>query len=148
MYPDGLGVIYVVLGIVSIIWLLILSWLVWKNKIFLQNLFPQKGGGFKDRLEEVLAEVKSLEDFKKKSLTNVQKVFLKRYNPYKETGGDQSFSIALLDGRGDGVVLTSLHSRAGTRIFAKPVQKGKERDFQFSEEEREVVTEAMLGDNI
>lgn len=142
MYPGGLGNIALVLGVVNVVWLLALSYFVWKHKIFLEKLFPNKQGNFKDKLEEVLKEIEAWQQFKEISLGYVQKVFLKRYNPYQDTGGDQSFSAAFLDGRGDGLVITSLHSRAGTRVFAKPVKNGHNDKVQFSQEEEEVVKEA------
>jgi hypothetical protein len=119
--------------------------LVWQNRLFLKKLFPEKKGTFKDKLEEVLKSVAGLEDFKKESLGYLQKVSLIRYNPYKDTGGDQSFSLALLNGLGDGLVITSLHSRVSTRIFAKPVKGGKEDKFEFSEEEKEVIEKALAS---
>lgn len=140
MYPGGS--VGTVLILVNLAWLLVLSFLVWKNQVFLKNLFPSQGGDFKSKLSEVLKEVEGLESFKKQSQTCIQKVVLKRYNPYEDTGGDQSFSIALLSGNGDGVVVTSLHSRAGTRVFAKSVKNGGEDKTVFSKEEKEVVVKA------
>jgi hypothetical protein len=52
------------------------------------------------------------------------RVGLVRYNPFEDTGGNQSFALALLDGRGDGFVVSSLHSRTGTRIYAKSIAAG------------------------
>ena len=73
---------------------------------------------------------------------SVQHVGLVRYNPFQETGGDQSFALALLDKRGDGVVISSLHSRTVTRFYAKPV-KGGASATSFSEEEAQAVQQAM-----
>jgi hypothetical protein len=144
MYPDGIGGIFLVLNLVILIWLGILTVWFWKSNTFIKKLFPQDQGTFKDKLEEVLKEFTGLEDFKKSSLDHVQKVSLKRYNPYQDTGGDQSFSVAMLDGHGDGLIISSLHSRAGTRVFAKPIKAGKEDKVQLSEEESLVVKQAMM----
>ena len=65
-----------------------------------------------------------------------------RYNPFADTGGDQSFAIALLDSLGNGVVLSSLHSRTDTRVFAKPVQSGRSR-YQLSDEEQDAIKKAL-----
>ncbi len=73
----------------------------------------------------------------------VQKVGIVRYNPYNDTGGDQSFAVALLDGKGDGIVLSSLHGRDTTRIFAKPVKDRKEDSHPLSEEEKEAIQKAF-----
>lgn len=131
----------------SIIWLLVLSFFIWKNNLFLKRLFPERQENFKERLEEALRATERMESFRKKNLDNIQRVYLKRYNPYHDTGGDQSFSVSLLDGFGNGLVMTSLHSRSGTRVFAKSVRGGKEEGFEFSEEEKEVVEKAISGKN-
>jgi hypothetical protein len=66
--------------------------------------------------------------------SSVQRVGLVRFNPFEDTGGDQSFAVALLDARGDGVVLSSLFARRETRVFAKPVQGGKSKHTLTAEE--------------
>lgn len=146
MYPGEPGLVeWVVIGVV-IIWLSGLSLLFRKNRQFLNQLFPahrQAKMGFQEKLEELLEEVKGLEEFKKASQSNLQKVVLKRYNPYHDTGGNQSFSLVLLDGKDNGIVITSLHSRVGTRVFAKPVIDGKQVDFEFAKEEIAAINEAM-----
>jgi hypothetical protein len=63
---------------------------------------------------------------------------LVRFNPFGDTGGNQSFALALLDSEGDGVVILSLHSREGTRIYVKPVKKGKAELKVSDEEERAI----------
>lgn len=73
---------------------------------------------------------------------SLHKCAVRRFNPFKETGGNQSFAIALLDGKNSGVVLSSLHTREGTRVFAKPVKHGEADGFPFTEEEKAVIREA------
>lgn len=145
MYPDGLGILLSVVGVACLVWLATISFISWKNYLFLQKLFPARAGNLKEKLEAAIKEIQGLEDFKKQSLEHIQKVALKRYNPYQDTGGDQSFSVAFLNGLGDGVVVTSLHARASTRVFAKPVKEGKESGVLLSEEEKEVVDWALSG---
>lgn len=64
----------------------------------------------------------------------------KRFNPFAGTGtgGNQSFATALLDEKGDGVVLSTLYSREKVSIFAKPV-KDRTSEFELTEEEQEVL---------
>ncbi len=52
----------------------------------------------------------------------VQGVGLVRFRAFQDTGGDQSFSLALADGEGNGVIVSALYGRGATRIYAKPVQ--------------------------
>jgi hypothetical protein len=73
-----------------------------------------------------------------------QRIGLVRFNPFEDTGGNQSFALALLDANGDGLVLSSLHSRAGTRVYAKAVNGGRS-ETALSEEETEAVRQAMAG---
>ena len=76
------------------------------------------------------------------SQRTIQKVAVIRYNPFSDTGGDQSFAIAMLDSLGNGVVLSSLHSRTDTRVFAKPVHSGRSK-FQLSDEEQDAIKKAL-----
>jgi hypothetical protein len=70
------------------------------------------------------------------------RVGLVRYNPFEETGGNQSFALALLDADGDGWVLSSLHARSGTRVYAKAIRGGRS-DGALSEEEAEAIRQAI-----
>ena len=72
-----------------------------------------------------------------------QRYGIVRFNPFEETGGNQSFAVALLDGNGDGVVISSLHARAGTRVYAKELSRGRS-EAQLSDEETEAVKRAMV----
>jgi len=72
----------------------------------------------------------------------IQKIGVVRYSAFTDTGGDQSFAIALLDSEGSGIVLSSLHSRADTRVFAKPVQAGRSR-YPLSDEEQDAIKKAL-----
>jgi hypothetical protein len=71
-----------------------------------------------------------------------QRVGLVRFNPFGDTGSDQSFSIALLDGRGEGLVLSGLYSRGGMRVYAKPVAGGRS-EYALSDEEQQAISQAM-----
>jgi uncharacterized protein DUF4446 len=73
---------------------------------------------------------------------SLQKVGVIRFNPFADTGGDQSFAVALLDAEGNGVVLSSLHGRADTRIFAKTVQAGRSKH-ALSDEEQDAIRKAL-----
>lgn len=94
---------------------------------------------FKDLEEKFEGVSQELEKLKKENKFNVQKIGIVRFNPFKEVGGDQSFSVALLDGNNDGIVITSLYSREGNRIYGKPIKDGKS-EYLLSEEEKEAIT--------
>ena len=110
-----------------------------------------------ENLKEVLAQFKDLEKsfeiiseelraLKKENKFNVQKVGIIRFNPFKEIGGNQSFSAALLDGNDSGIVITSLYSREGNRVYGKPVKTGTS-DYLLSNEEKEAIEKAKQNQN-
>jgi hypothetical protein len=72
----------------------------------------------------------------------VQHVGLIRYDAFAEMGGRLSFSCALLDGRGSGVVITSINGRQDTRVYAKPVREGRS-SHNLSEEEEQAIQQAL-----
>jgi hypothetical protein len=72
---------------------------------------------------------------------NLQKVGVVRFNAFPDTGSDLSFAIAILDGRNNGVVLSSLFGRSESRIYAKPIQGGIST-YPLSDEEREALRQA------
>lgn len=84
----------------------------------------------------------AIEKLNKISNSCFQKIGVIRYNPFKDAGGDQSFSIAFLDAKNDGVVITSLYSKEGNRVFAKPIKDGQSK-YLLSGEEREAITKAI-----
>ena len=95
------------------------------------------------RLGEIDAAQAELEH---RSQTSIQHVGLVRFNPFEDTGSDQSFALALLDDRRDGVVISSLHGRTNTRLFAKPVEGGAS-SHALSDEEAQAIREALGGAN-
>ncbi len=70
---------------------------------------------------------------------HIQKIGLLRFNPFKDTGGDQSFILAFADAKDSGVVITGLYSRSGLRWYAKRVVEGKGIDHELSEEENKAL---------
>ena len=118
------------------------------------NIFRKKKAEPKN-LKEVLTQFKELansfdkvleelENLKKESKFFVKKVGLIRFNPFSEVGGDQSFSLALLDGQDSGFVITSLYTREGNRVYGKPIKKG-ESEYLLSEEEKQAIDKAKNG---
>ncbi len=73
---------------------------------------------------------------------HVQKVGIVRFNPFKEIGGDHSFSLVLLDGEDSGVVITCLHTRERTRVYMKGINKGKS-ELELSSEEKKALEKAI-----
>lgn len=82
------------------------------------------------------SEIQKLKD---SGIQHLQRLTLKRFNPFGDTGGDQSFILAILDGNKDGVVITSLHSRENTRFYVKSVTGGVGIDHPLSDEEQKII---------
>ena len=84
---------------------------------------------------------KFLEGLVEENKAHIQKVGVVRFNPFADTGGNMSFAIALLDGRKNGIVISSLHGREGTRIYGKFIEKG-ESQYRLTDEEKEAIVKA------
>jgi hypothetical protein len=97
------------------------------------------------RVEEINKRLAELEtEYDRLSVTGglaSQKISVVRFNPFGDTGGDQSFCLAVLDAHDSGYVLSSIHGRQGTRIYVKPVDFGKSK-YQLSAEEQKALSQA------
>lgn len=89
-----------------------------------------------DALDDGLAETVT------DSLSHFQKLGIVRFNPFADTGGAQSFTLAFLDGKNSGFVMTSLYARTGNRWYIKQVISGKSDGVQLSKEEQLAVANA------
>lgn len=76
---------------------------------------------------------------------HIQRIGIVRFNPFADTGGAQSFTIALLDGQDNGIIMTSLFARAGNRWYIKDIVGGKGREHELSKEELEAIRSATHG---
>jgi hypothetical protein len=72
------------------------------------------------------------------SVLHLQRLAIVRFNPFRDTGGDQSFAIALADGQGNGVILSSLHARDMSRVYAKPLEKWQST-YTLTDEEKQAI---------
>jgi hypothetical protein len=81
------------------------------------------------------------EQFDKALAHTVQGMGFVRYSAFEDTGGDQSFSLALVDGEGDGMIISALYGRDATRVYAKPVQ-GWISSRPMTSEEEQALTKA------
>ncbi len=95
------------------------------------------------KIENLEPRIDRIENIAKLSL---QKVGFVRFNPFENTGGDNSFVISLLDQNNDGVLLSSLYTREGVRIYAKSVERGKSR-YPLSEEEANLLDDTVKKSN-
>ena len=107
------------------------------------------GGNLETMLHDHISQVRETEtrvdavdqlarQLEKAAYFSMQHMGVVRFNPFQDTGGDQSFAVALVDGHGNGVVLSSLHGRAATRVYAKPL-KAWESSYSLTDEEKQAI---------
>ncbi|HSL11244.1 MAG TPA: DUF4446 family protein [Actinomycetota bacterium] len=103
-------------------------------------------GALLGRIERIETAVRSLNSTDKRQQVliegSVRRVALLRYDAFEDVGGRLSFSCALLDDHGTGVVLTSINGRQDTRVYAKPVRE-RTSTYNLSIEEEEAIRQAM-----
>jgi hypothetical protein len=148
-----MGIFYIFLAII-LVWMAALSYLLFRalgsynrltkgltdktlsevlKKVLDQNELAQS------REERVLSQ---MSDLKLEARQFIKKIGLVRFNPFSDTGGDQSFVLAILDGQLSGIVITSLYARTGTRWYVKTVKQGKATEYELSQEEQEAIKKA------
>lgn len=135
-------------------WVIYLQWQILKMKKRLKDFF---GGSRGQDLEGVLSEqirrlreaekgIKEINKFsdylEKMAQKSVQKVGVVRFNPFRETGSDQSFSVALLDPDDNGLTISGLFVREGTRLYVKPVAAGQSK-YPLTDEEKKAIEAAV-----
>jgi len=143
--------ILIVVIVLLMIWLGFVSFFLFKSIFHYQNLTKNVK---QKNLESVLQDlVNSLEDSKKdiekliyrcdtiekQQVFHIQKIGLLRFNPFKDTGGDQSFILSLTDAENSGVVITGLYARSGVRWYVKSVEKGVGVEYELSGEEKKAL---------
>lgn len=63
-----------------------------------------------------------------------------RFNPFNDVGGDQSFAIAFLNGKDSGIVISSLYTREGTRVYSKSIINGESEKYPLTDEEKKAIS--------
>ena len=111
----------------------------------LESLVAEFGKRLQDSDEHVKALTNDVARIDLMATNAIQKVGTIRYNPFGDVGSDQSFVIALLDAENNGVVLSSLYSREGTRVYAKAIVKSESKH-HLSNEEKEAIRRALEGE--
>ena len=121
-----------------------------------QRVFGARNGR-RDALGEMLERLKGaeshldaleprMEALERIGTIAVQKFGFLRFNPFGDTGSDQSFAVCLLDRENNGFVLSSLYTRGGVRIYAKEIKAGSAKH-PLSEEEKKVLAQAINTEN-
>lgn len=73
------------------------------------------------------------------SFRGLHKFGMIRFNPFNDVGGDQSFAIAFLNGKDCGLVISSLYTREGTRVYSKSILNGESEKYPLTDEEKRAI---------
>jgi hypothetical protein len=93
-------------------------------------------------LNEQKEQRSALNEIRNRLKSMKSKVAVSRYNAFDKEGSDLSFTIALMDEEANGVLLTGIHSREQTYVYAKPVEGGKS-NYNLSPEEKETLNRTL-----
>ena len=96
-----------------------------------------------DRIEQAVRTLNATDRTQQYQIEgSIRRVALLRYDAFEDVGGRLSFSCAMLDEHGTGVVITSINGRQETRVYAKPVT-ARTSSYNLSAEEEEAIRQAM-----
>jgi len=152
VFNDG-SLLYIFIAVI-LIWICILTIIVFRM-ISHYNKLTQ--GITSTTLKEVLSELirkyektgktiqsinTAIVELTKDGALHLQRLGIVRFNPFSDTGGSQSFTIAILDGKDNGIIMTSLFARTGNRWYIKHIKLGVSEDVELSKEEQSAIKKA------
>ena len=155
--PSALSVAVIVLALAiagQALWLVMLQRSAAQLRGRLRRILSEDGtagldevlAGQAKRTDELASRVDGTEALARELASStrlaLRKIGVVRFNPFQDSGGDQSFAIALLDQSGTGLIISSLHGRAETRLFAKQVTEGRSKH-ALSDEEQQAIRAAL-----
>jgi hypothetical protein len=105
--------------------------------IFLSQ--KEKNNDLEGKIKDAFLKIKNLEDTCE---ITIQKIAVVRFNPFNDLGGNQSFVIAMLDNKNNGLLISSLFAKEGSRVYSKIIKQGKS-DHTLSNEEVEAIEKAI-----
>ncbi len=141
--------------IVCVVWLSVLTYVVFRVTRHYNRLTE---GISKHSLKEILEHIlktqnntasrvdtldRAINALEKDGAFHIQRIGIVRFNPFSDTGGSQSFTLAILDGHDNGLVMTSLYARTGNRWYVKEVRAGKGKELALSKEEQTAIAKAQ-----
>lgn len=144
-----------VFNVLLVLWVSTLSIILWRIGAHYNALTR---GITKHGLTEVLEKIlererelrlttgkleKAVEILNRDGAFHMSRTGLVRFNPFSDTGGSQSFTLAILDGKDNGLVMTSLYARTGNRWYVKEIREGKSHGIELSKEEIAAISRAQ-----
>lgn len=145
--------ISLVVAVFALLVAVVLGWQVWSLRTRLTRALGSTSGDLESALADYHKKVQAVdhklddltklhENLQEKAALASQKIAVVRFNPFGDTGGDQSFALAVLDDHNSGYILTSIHGRTGTRVYVKPIDFGKSK-YNLSTEEQQALILAI-----
>lgn len=153
MVFNDVSLLYIFIVII-LIWILVLTIVVFRMTAHYNKLTQ---GITSATLKEVLSELirkyektgraiqlinATIDELTKDGALHLQRLGIVRFNPFSDTGGSQSFTMAILDGKDNGIIMTSLYARTGNRWYIKHIKLGVSEDVELSKEEQSAIKKA------
>ena len=110
----------------------------------IENLLADQRLMLYEQAEQLRQLQEQNEALQEKLMSHAGHVALVRFNPFRDTSGNQSFAVAWVNKKGNGLVISSLYTRGGSRLYAKPVQNGIS-SYILSQEEEQAIQTALTG---
>lgn len=140
---------------IAVIFLLLLTWIIVLEVRLRKFISGEDGksleGTIKQNTGDILELSKLVENNKlnidsleNKFTKSIQGIGVVRFNPFRESGGNHSFAIALIDENDDGVIISTLYARERTNVFAKRIKSGIS-ELELTGEEKEALQKAKQG---
>lgn len=138
MVRHSLGPVEILAVLVAVVALLVALVV---GAVTLRRTSPGRGEGVDDLPEDVPGLRQEVAALRAEAAGALRHLAVVRYDAFGDMGGHLSWSVALLDDNGQGVVLTSIHGRSDARTYAKSIRDWR-CDQQLSAEELEAVANA------
>lgn len=149
---------YLFIGLAAILFLLLIILIV---QMIQFNRLKKKYNTFmggkeaktlEEKLDKIIEENKYIKDLSEENKKDIKRIVkekelcfnrvgIKKYDAFKQMGGNLSFSVCLLNERKDGYIINSVHSSEGCYTYIKEIKSGL-CELELSNEEKEALTEA------
>jgi hypothetical protein len=108
----------------------------------LKEVLSELIGKYEKNGKAIQSIIAAIDALTKDGALHLQRLGIVRFNPFSDTGGSQSFTIAILDGKDNGIIMTSLYARTGNRWYIKHIKLGVSEDVELSKEEQSAIKKA------
>ena len=143
----------ILIYIISFVVVILISWIIYTEYRFKKFFAGTKAKNLEDvmiRIDKNISELIEEQNKTKEHLVlidkrlnqSVRNIETVRFNPFGDSGSNQSFAISFLNDEGNGVIISSLYARDRMSIFAKPIKSGKS-EFELSTEERHILNKSI-----